>query len=108
MKKSVSIVIFIILAMTSLTLFALPGCKNISSEGQHILLKAESINYISITHSKTTERVIEIKEKNNIDSLINIIINGAKKTKKESVSDQPVNTLEYYTFCFYSKDDGDY
>lgn len=83
-------------------------CSKASSKAeQPVIPKEESISYISITHSGTPQKSKLIKDKDEIAYIVSTITNGAKRTKKESVSDQPVNCAEYYTFGFYSDTGGD-
>ncbi|MBR2100944.1 MAG: DUF5301 domain-containing protein [Eubacterium sp.] len=82
-------------------------CRGASSKAEPpVIPKEKTISYISITHSKTPEKTVLIKDKKDIAYLVSTIRNGAKKTKKESVNDLPVNSAEYYTFGFHSGNDG--
>ena len=104
-KSKVVIAVFAIVLFASLVLAI---CSKTSSKAEPPAIpQAESISYISITDSEMPQKSILIKDKDDIEIIVSTITNGSKKTKKNSVNDQPVNCAKYYTFSFCSDDDSD-
>lgn len=107
MKKK-STVVLTVLAIALFVPLVLIMCRGASSKAElPVIPKEEAIGYISITHSKTPQKSKLLKDKDEIAYIVSTITNGTKKTKKDSVNDQPVNCAEYYTFSFYSDADRD-